>query len=394
MTGKGFIGWYTAASGGEEINNVNIAAGTKTYYAVWDDAFTVKYNANGGSGTMPDQTIPAGGTAALSAIAFTGTDATPFFLEWNTEPDGTGVSYADGADYTAPGTVSEGESVTLYAIWWSPPIMQNMSSSVCTTTPTLVRDYRDDSLYYVGRLVDGKCWMLDNLAIDLLNSKRTLTAANTNASTTSLNYLYGVTSRDPAVDPNGKYATSGVSEWWTSGTSSDPLYAGSFSDPVYSVVEADTIPTIIDPMPGDATAGNWKVGGHYNYCAASAGTLCYGNGKTNATYPSTIIDEDICPAGWRLPTSDDAGGTGEVQYLDNYYSGDEVAFRRALHLPFSGSTAYGVATYGDGFWWTSNALTRRSEALGMDFDENMDISVNAGWASDRSNGHSIRCVLK
>lgn len=59
-------------------------------------------------------------------------------------------------------------------------------------------------------------------------------------------------------------------------------------------------------------------------------------------------------------------GSGEFQYLDNYYGSDEAAFRRALHLPFSGTTEYGSAAYIDGVWWFSSAASLRPNTLGMD----------------------------
>ena len=44
--------------------------------------------------------------------------------------------------------------------------MQNLDSSVCTTTATTVYDGRDGQEYTIQQLADGKCWMLDNLALN------------------------------------------------------------------------------------------------------------------------------------------------------------------------------------------------------------------------------------
>ena len=49
-----------------------------------------------------------------------------------------------------------------------------------------------------------------------------------------------------------------------------------------------------------AINSNTSYGGYYNYCAASAGTVC-SQTKMDAT-------QDICPKGWRLPTYDEMGG--------------------------------------------------------------------------------------
>src|ERR1039458_2385172 len=70
-------------------------------------AYTVTFNANGGTGTMATEThnVPT----ALTTNAFTRTGYT--FNDWNTVAGGTGTSYTDGASY--PFTAS----VTLYAQW-------------------------------------------------------------------------------------------------------------------------------------------------------------------------------------------------------------------------------------------------------------------------------------
>lgn len=73
------------------------------------------------SGTMAAQIVPAGTATALNANAFTNVYSRKFsgkeyggdvkFLGWNTAADGTGDSYADGADITASA------DTTLYAQW-------------------------------------------------------------------------------------------------------------------------------------------------------------------------------------------------------------------------------------------------------------------------------------
>lgn len=67
--------------------------------------FTVTFNANGGSGTMADQT--ASSATALTTNAFTRTGYT--FAGWNTAAGGGGTTYANGASF--PFTAS----TTLYA---------------------------------------------------------------------------------------------------------------------------------------------------------------------------------------------------------------------------------------------------------------------------------------
>ena len=70
---------------------------------------TIHFNSNGGSGSMNDQTVNENEPAALNTNAFSRSGYV--FECWNTEADGSGTSYLDGADITLL------TDVTLYAQW-------------------------------------------------------------------------------------------------------------------------------------------------------------------------------------------------------------------------------------------------------------------------------------
>ncbi len=87
---------------------------------VWSEAtegsrgvFKVRFNANGGSGTMADQVFEFGVAQALSANAFTKTSAS--FLGWATSANGVKV-YNDKQSVSDLSTTA-GDIVTLYAVW-------------------------------------------------------------------------------------------------------------------------------------------------------------------------------------------------------------------------------------------------------------------------------------
>ena len=88
------------------LSNVNIE--------VYEPAkYTVKFDSNGGAGTMPDQVIRENETVNLATNLFEKEDYT--FDGWNTEADGTGIQYEDGQ--TVTNLLSPNETITLYAIW-------------------------------------------------------------------------------------------------------------------------------------------------------------------------------------------------------------------------------------------------------------------------------------
>lgn len=121
--GHSFLGWGLAATDeaaafadGEIVSNLTaVADATVTLHALWSpNSYTIRFERNGGQGSMSAQTMVYDTPATLSANAFTrGAEGTFTFLGWATAADGS-VTYADGA--TVTNLVSEG-SITLYAVW-------------------------------------------------------------------------------------------------------------------------------------------------------------------------------------------------------------------------------------------------------------------------------------
>jgi uncharacterized repeat protein (TIGR02543 family) len=110
-----FVGWskdrnatsasYTA--GGSYTDNADV-----TLYAVWrydPETYTIRYDANGGTGAPPSQTKTYGVPLTLSAVK--PTRAGYDFLGWATSRNATVSEYAPGERYT------DEAGVTLYAVW-------------------------------------------------------------------------------------------------------------------------------------------------------------------------------------------------------------------------------------------------------------------------------------
>lgn len=115
--------WYYSA-GGTCGKNENL-----TLYATWKaNTYTVKFNANGGSGAPGNQTKTYGKTLTLSSTKPTRTNYN--FLRWNTNANGTGTSYNPGGSYTA------NAATTLYAIWelaYVKPRVSKLTVTRCRT---------------------------------------------------------------------------------------------------------------------------------------------------------------------------------------------------------------------------------------------------------------------
>ena len=122
FTRKGytFAGWNTKANGSgasygdqESVKNLASAGGSITLYAQWTTNYTVKFDKNGGTGSMDDQSIAMGTATRLRANKFK--RAGYAFAGWDTKANGTGKHYTDYQQVTdiAP---AAGE-ITLYAQW-------------------------------------------------------------------------------------------------------------------------------------------------------------------------------------------------------------------------------------------------------------------------------------
>lgn len=107
--GYQFLGWNTASdgSGTTYSNQANFGfISNTTLYAQWGPN-EISFDANGGSGSMPNQA----GTQSASISPNTFTRAGYTFAGWNSSQGGSGTSYADESTY------SFASSTTLYAQW-------------------------------------------------------------------------------------------------------------------------------------------------------------------------------------------------------------------------------------------------------------------------------------
>ena len=285
---------------------------------------TINFNGNGAtSGSMSPIQVAVGGQVKLPANTYTKTDEV--FTGWNTQADGGGTSYDDQATYTASTDPSESDlNVTLYA-QWGPNVqyMQNFTKDQCQSLASssnyTVVDSRDGSDYTV-RYINGACWMTQNLR---LPGGTTLTTSDSN-----------------------------VTRSYTLPKSS----ASGFDRDNYTVANM-------------YNGTNTTYGAYYNYCAASAGTVC-SQTKQDAT-------QDICPKGWRLPIPSEMDGINGTSYLD--------AFSPVYSGYYSNGSLSNTGHSGE--WWSATARYSNSQYY-------LGYAYGGLYTGDDSKyvGRSVRCV--
>lgn len=184
-TGYTFSGWNTNASG----TGTSYSSGATyssnasvTLYAVWTaKTYTVKFDANGGSGAPSNQTKTHGVSLTLSSTKPTRTNYT--FKGWGTSASSTTVSYAAGASYT------KDAAITLYAVWeqsYTKPTITEFSVDRCDSSGTTA----EDGQY---ALVKFK-WTTNNTVSSVYIERKATTAAAWTKTTVSASGTSGTVS--------------------------------------------------------------------------------------------------------------------------------------------------------------------------------------------------------
>ncbi len=349
---------------------------TKTLYAVWQQPQTITFTMD--SNVTKIDVLDASGTT-VGTITSSGQSLTlaqgdtytlrPTYVPGyapNTITKTSGAGTLSGKEFTV-GAGSATLSVTSRGPL--PPIQNFNCSSLASGSTEEVYDTRDNEVYLIGKLAGGKCWMLDNLRLDLTNSTilNGLTTSNTHVNSASLTSL-----KSGNRSAGAQYASSGFVKWDSSSSSN-----------VYNQAKANA--DYKDTTATSYGSGSGKIGVYYNYCAASAGSYCYdgGSGTGNASY-------DLCPAGWRMPTG---GYSGEYKALYTAYSSNVTNFLNALSTPLSGyfdsGSASSQGSSGD-FWSSTYAYSDGYGMYYLRFDSN---SVNPANYYTRYFGYSLRCLL-
>lgn len=104
--------------------------------------YTVKYDANGGAGTMYDQTFTYGSSQELTENAFARAGYT--FHCWNTKADGKGINYTDKQSVKDLTDVSTPQ-ITLYAQWYK--LLTSNDITVQIATPLDAQGQPTDPVY-------------------------------------------------------------------------------------------------------------------------------------------------------------------------------------------------------------------------------------------------------
>ena len=242
------------------------------------DVESICYYGNGddGTGSMPDQSAPSNTDVTLTPSNFSRSEYG--FAGWNTEADGSGTSYGPSQTINVGDLDTEG--LQLYAMWVpSAGSMQTWRGCDAMNSGdiTALTDTRDNSTYAIAKYSDGECWMMENLRLDLSDTNVSINNYNTNRPTSGF------------MDKANLHPASSNS--FCLNDNADCIDRLLFNN---NNLNRNLNP---DPDANDAGSSWYSYGIYYNYYTATAG-----NGGFNLKTRGAVVNGDICPTGWKLPT--------------------------------------------------------------------------------------------
>lgn len=314
-----------------------------------------------------------------------------FFLAGKQKVDIYDDNDTNTTESTNPTT---GEPNTLIGSYYK---MQDITTSICDTanitgeaSQVQLLDIRDNNIYWATKLLDGHCWMTQNLDLDL-DSSVALTSEDTDLTdTTSAAYQDGYNVENNIISWTPASNASTIK--FEGSTTSWPADGSTAYNKPYSADKTDSIGT-----------GHSSLGNYYNWTAAIAS-----NNSSSITL-NTIDDtsknprNSICPRGWRLPIitnySNYYAGNNDFANLNYYYNnGSTSSNAKLLSAPIyftkSGYTRTNrLDTYSNWGLYQSSTLYNNSSVYYLYLTGGVSPAYRYG-NYDRGWGYSIRCIAR
>ncbi len=269
--------------------------------------------------------------------------------------------------------------------------MQDMTTNICNAanitgeaSQVQLVDIRDNKTYWVTKLLDGHCWMTQNLDLDL-DSSVALTSEDTDLNdATSAAYQDGYNIENNVIKwtPISSTLTNANRTNWKNNNNKP-----------YSLNIGESYATYISNNHG-------LIGNYYNWTAAIASNNSTNLIESTFNNVSNNPHNSICPKGWRLPI---------VTEYSNYYSGDndfanlKYYYRNSPTSPIWFNKS-GLIVSGDtkqfgliGFY-QSSTLNGDKSAYYLRIDNNMNpvgyYIYDQYDGNNRGFGFSVRCLAR
>ena len=280
--------------------------------------------------------------------------------------------------------------------------MQDMTPSICNTATILgeasqmeLVDIRDNSIYYVTKLMDGNCWMTQNLALNLISDPTAAGYVALTSENTDLNHINNPNANDYPEYNTGYTNNNGIIKWIPS--TSTVNSAANWNN-------NNNNPRSLNSGGGytDQTKGRHGLtGNYYNWSAAIASNNSQGISADNIAGENREATNSVCPKGWGLPQIRNYvtynTGDNDFNNLNLYYNGGKTntgAGLMAAPLYFVRSGYVNNTSIGNfgssGYYWSST-VNSTANAYRLYFNSG---DVGPADSVSRYNGFSVRCIAR
>ncbi len=336
----------TAASGANSTWAMKLAAATGTYTPIIAGSTADTLKEQGDPDFTAFQEVPDEYTRVAYRTASTdiGTNATGSVLS-TTYQAYVSPTQAAG-DYTGQVRYALVHPATGEAPY-SGPYLQTFTLSQCaegaTGTGFTARDLRDEKDYTI-RYLNSKCWMTQDLDF---------TGSTLNSETSNIAAEY--TTSNPLVISWYDFETDG--------------YSGGNCDTSngYSYLCFHT------PKDTDASYAGGHAGTYYNFAGATAGIISGTSNTATSNY-------DICPAGWHIPTNNEASAADSVSNYNIFATGE-----------YNGDIFTSHSSRFPELWENDASGDTNRTALGL-ISRGTYYAINNSGAFPRYRGLHVRCV--
>ncbi len=286
--------------------------------------------------------------------------------------------------------------------------MQEMTPEICKAstvgdTKQLI-DLCDNKSYWVAKLKDNNCWMVQNLDLDLGTEWPDANLSDYDVASTAYKPVATATIANAATVSN---VNTGTRSWSLGdyviinpeGSSDCGSPKSSFAEcpQQFSNIAGQTASTNPDfyVQNGKKTAAggeydaHYLVGNHYQWNTATAGT--------GGTITSGQANGSICPKGWRLPTSNSGGefatlvtALGGTSSTNNITKAPFYGVRGGIINQNTGSLFRYAGI--NGYYWSSTPNSDGANAYYLTFSNTNDVSPS--HHNTRQVGRSVRCIAR
>lgn len=310
-------------------------------------------------------------------------------------------------------------------------VMQDMNPDICAAADTeselQVQDIRDNKLYWILKAKDGKCWMTQNLDLDLETTPTNVAALT--SENTDLNTWNGRDNNNKYTAADGYSEADGVITWTPPRDTLTPNASGGvtwtndqnfiksvdvgnwFQTDVYFVKSECTGASpwcnyltgydrgkyyqTNDPTPLQM---HYHMGNYYNWIAMVATNTLSEFSSSTASNTANNPKNSICPKGWRMPVYASDATKSDFAILSSYYPSTDSSkldlgfFSAPLYFNRAGVMRNNSLQYaGESGGYYTSTIDNSSKEFNLDFKSDTLKFNNSqeGWR-----GRSLRCVAR